>query len=77
MMTKWSITEYYSRKLPDGQAFPPTDRKNPGSGEYVADPDGLQRLVEDHGENMAPLQVVAVFILTYIHLLAFPNRASY
>jgi hypothetical protein len=31
---KWSINQYYSRKLPDGQAFPVRHRKNPGSGEY-------------------------------------------
>ena len=73
-MIKWPITDYYAKKLPNGQAFPATNRKNPGSGEYVPDRDkGLQRLADDHGEEMVPLQIVAVFILRHIHLLTFPT----
>jgi hypothetical protein len=75
-MIKWPIANYYAKKLPNGQAFAPTDRKNPGSGEYVPDPEGLKRLEDDHGEIMDPLQIVAVFILRYIHLLAYPTLVA-
>ena len=65
-MIKWPITDYYAKKLPNGQAFPLMSRKNPGSGEYEPDPGKLNRLEDDHGENMVPLQKVAVFILRFI-----------
>ena len=70
---KFAITDFYAKKLPNGQMFPPKNRQNPGLGQYVPDPDGLRRLVENHRENMLPFQMVAAFILQHIHKLALPT----
>lgn len=75
-MKKWSITQYFSKLLPNGQAFPCNDRQNPGTGEYDIDFTGLSRLEQDHGDEFVPLQWVALFILKYIHLLAYESLVA-
>jgi hypothetical protein len=70
---KWSINQYYTKKLLNGEAVQVNDPKNPGSGEYDIDVNGLTQLQKDHGENMSPLQIVACFILQHIRVLTYEN----
>jgi hypothetical protein len=69
-MKKQSIKKYYAKKLLNGHKFPCSGRKNPGTGEYDINIAGLSQLWEDHGSEMNDFQIVALFILQHIQLLA-------
>ena len=58
------------------EAHPVTNRKNSGSGTFVPNFDKLQRLVEEHGENMEPIQKMAVFFLQNLEKLSHKNPSE-
>ena len=72
--TKWSINQYYCKMLPDGEAFSVSNRKNLGSGICDIDVSKLTRLLEDHKNEMSPLQIVACFIFQHIHKLSHKTQ---